>query len=59
MATRSEITAFLTAVQRRAYKQAAFAVRDDDTALDLVQDAMTKLTEKYADKPAAEKVPDK
>ena len=32
MATRSEITAFLTAVQRRAYKQAAFAVRDDDTA---------------------------
>lgn len=54
MATRSEITVFLTSVQRRAFKQAAFAVRDDDTALDLVQDAMIKLTEKYADKPAAE-----
>lgn len=31
-----------------------FAVRDDDTALDIVQDAMLKLAEKYADKPAAE-----
>jgi RNA polymerase sigma-70 factor (ECF subfamily) len=31
-----------------------FAVRDDDAALDIVQDAMFKLTEKYADKPLAE-----
>ncbi len=31
-----------------------FAVRDDDAALDVVQDAMLKLTEKYAAKPAAE-----
>jgi len=31
-----------------------YAVRDDDAALDVVQDAMLKLTEKYADKPAAE-----
>jgi RNA polymerase sigma-70 factor (ECF subfamily) len=31
-----------------------FAVRDDDAALDIVQDAMLKLTEKYADKPTAE-----
>ena len=31
-----------------------FAVRDEDAALDIVQDAMLKLTEKYADKPAAE-----
>jgi RNA polymerase sigma-70 factor, ECF subfamily len=31
-----------------------FAVRDEDSALDVVQDAMLKLTEKYADKPAAE-----
>lgn len=54
MATRQEITDFLAAIQRRAFKQAAFAVRDDDTALDLVQDAMIRLTEKYADKPAAE-----
>ena len=54
MATRQEISAFLAGIQRRAFKQAAFAVRDDDTALDLVQDAMIRLTEKYADKPPAE-----
>jgi RNA polymerase sigma-70 factor, ECF subfamily len=31
-----------------------YAVRDEDTALDIVQDAMLKLTEKYADRPAEE-----
>jgi len=31
-----------------------FAVRDEDSALDIVQDAMLKLAEKYADKPAGE-----
>jgi RNA polymerase sigma-70 factor (ECF subfamily) len=31
-----------------------FAVRDEDAALDIVQDAMLKLTENYADKPSAE-----
>jgi len=31
-----------------------FATRDEDSALDIVQDAMLKLTEKYSDKPAAE-----
>lgn len=31
-----------------------FAVRDDHTALDIVQDAMLKLSEKYGDKPAEE-----
>jgi RNA polymerase sigma-70 factor (ECF subfamily) len=31
-----------------------FAVRDEHTAVDIVQDAMLKLTEKYAQKPAAE-----
>ena len=31
-----------------------FAVRDEDAALDVVQDAMLKLTEKYASKPPAE-----
>ena len=46
--------AFLAEVERRAFKQAMFAVRDEDAALDIVQDAMLKLTEKYSDKPAAE-----
>jgi len=41
-------------VERRAYKYALYAVRDEQTALDIVQDAMLKLAEKYGDKPADE-----
>jgi len=41
-------------VERRAYKQALFAVRNEETALDIVQDAMLKLAEKYAAKPLAQ-----
>ena len=54
MASRQELSAFLASVERRAFKHAFFAVRDDDFALDIVQDAMIRITEKYADKPAAE-----
>jgi len=45
---------FLGSVERRAFKQAVFAVHDDENALDIVQDAMMRLAEKYPDKPAAE-----
>ena len=41
-------------MERRAFKQAMYAVRDEDSALDIVQEAMLKLTENYADRPAAE-----
>ncbi|MBK7136389.1 MAG: RNA polymerase sigma factor [Rhodocyclales bacterium] len=54
MATRTELSDFLASVERRAYKQALFAVRDNETALDIVQDAMLKLAEKYGNKPTAE-----
>jgi RNA polymerase sigma-70 factor (ECF subfamily) len=54
LASQQEISAFLAEVERRAFKQAMYAVRDDEAALDIVQDAMLKLTEKYADKPAGE-----
>ena len=54
MATRQEMSEFLASVERRAFKHAMFAVRDEDAALDIVQDAMLKLTDKYADKPAGE-----
>ncbi len=54
LASYPEISAFLAEVERRAFKQAMFAVRDEHGALDIVQDAMLKLTEKYAGKPAAE-----
>jgi len=54
LASSSELSAFLAEVERRAFKQALFAVRDEDAALDIVQDAMLKLTEKYGARPAAE-----
>ena len=54
LASYQEIAAFLAEVQRRAFKQAMFAVKDEDAALDVVQDAMLKLTEKYSAKPPAE-----
>src|SRR5207253_5068226 len=54
LASYQEISAFLAEVERRAYKQALFAVRDEDAALDIVQEAMLKLTEKYAANPVSE-----
>src|SRR3954464_9304781 len=54
MATDKELSDFLANVERRAFKQAVYAVRKDEAALDIVQDAMIKLAEKYGDKPAAE-----
>ena len=54
MASRAELSRFLADVERRAFKQAIFAVRDEDSALDIVQDSMMRLAEKYGDKPAEE-----
>lgn len=54
MATEKELSDFLESVERRAFKQAVYAVRKDEAALDIVQDAMIKLAEKYGDKPPAE-----
>lgn len=54
LATRKELSDFLAAVERRAFKQALFAVRDEQVALDAVQDAMMKLADKYSTRPSAE-----
>ena len=54
LSSSAELSQFLTSVERRAYKHAIYAVRDDHAALDIVQDAMIKLAEKYGDKPAEE-----
>ena len=54
LATLQEISAFLAEVERRAFKHAMFAIRNEESALDVVQDAMLKLTEKYSTKPATE-----
>jgi len=54
LATRQELSDFLAETERRAYKQALFAVRDEHVALDIVQDSMMKLALKYASKPIEE-----
>jgi RNA polymerase sigma-70 factor (ECF subfamily) len=54
LASRSELSTFLEGVERRAFKQAVFAVRDEQAALDIVQDAMLRLAEKYGGRPADE-----
>ena len=54
MATDKELSDFLKSVEKRAWKRAVYAVRDEDAALDIVQDAMIRLSEKYIDRPAAE-----
>lgn len=57
MASRSELSEFLASVERRAFKQALFAVRNEEIALDIVQDSMMRLAEKYGDHPLEELPP--
>lgn len=54
MASAQEISDFLRQIEKRAFRQTAYAVRDEHAALDIVQDAMLKLADKYANKPIAE-----
>lgn len=57
MATDKELSDFLKSVEKRAFKRTVYAVRGDDAALDIVQDSMIRLAQKYADRPAAELPP--
>jgi len=43
---------FLQQIETRAYRMALLAVREHADAIDILQDAMFKLVEKYAEKPA-------
>ena len=54
LATDKELSDFLKSVEKRAFKRTAYTVRNDDAALDIVQDTMIRLAEKYSDRPAAE-----
>jgi len=45
---------FLASVEKRAFKTAYFATRNQDDALDIVQDAMMKLAQSYGNKPSDE-----
>lgn len=54
MATEQELSDFLKSVEKRAFKRSVYHVRDDEAALDIVQDSMMKLAQHYGDKPTAE-----
>ena len=54
MASEKELSDFLKSVEKRGFKRTLYAVRDDEAALDIVQDTMIRLAEKYADRPPAE-----
>lgn len=54
LASRIELSAFLESIEKRAFKRAAWSLRDDEAALDAVQDAMLKLSVRYAERPADE-----
>ena len=54
MATEKELSDFLRSVERKAFKRSLYHVRDDEAALDIVQDSMMKLAEHYGDKPLDE-----
>ena len=54
MATDRELSDFLKGVEKRAFKRTIYHVRDEEAALDIVQDSMMKLSEHYGDKPPNE-----
>lgn len=52
--TTASLNAFLSGVERRAFRIAQFALRNPDDALDAVQDAMLQLAKRYAARPQGE-----
>lgn len=54
---RQAMDRFLAGVERRALRIAQVAVRDNDEALDIVQDAMIRLARSYAQRPETEWTP--
>ncbi len=51
---RAAMERFLAGIERRAFRIARFAVRNDDDALDILQDAMLRLVRRYGQAPEAE-----
>src|SRR5262245_20818759 len=54
MTTSRALDQFLQSVEKRAFKIAQLGLRNDDDALDAVQDAMMKLVQSYASRPEEE-----
>lgn len=52
--TTAELQRFLAGSERRAYRIAVIATGNREEALDILQDAMTRLVEKYADRDSEE-----
>jgi RNA polymerase sigma-70 factor (ECF subfamily) len=49
-----DLERFLASVEQRAFRIARIALRNDDDALDVVQDAMLQLAQRYAQRPATQ-----
>lgn len=54
LAQSRELQRFLIDVERRAYRIARIAIRNDADALDIVQDAMVQLARRYSHLPSAQ-----
>jgi RNA polymerase sigma-70 factor (ECF subfamily) len=54
LATEQELSDFLKGVEKRAFKRSVYHVRNEESALDIVQDSMMKLAQHYGDRPVAE-----
>lgn len=54
LATERELSDFLKSVETRAFKRSLYHVRNEEAALDIVQDSMMRLAEHYGDRPADE-----
>jgi len=52
--TTDPLEAFLVGVERRAFKMAMLTTRDEDEALEVVQEAMVALVTRYRERPAGE-----
>ncbi len=54
LASEQELSDFLKSVEGRAFKRSVYHVRNEQAALDIVQDSMMKLAEHYGHKPINE-----
>ena len=54
LAADNALSDFLQSVEKRAFKRTVYMVRDEDAALDIVQDTMIRLAQRYGDRPASE-----
>ena len=54
LATEQELSDFLKSVEKRAFKRSVYHVRNEESALDIVQDSMMKLAQHYGQKPVDE-----